>query len=225
MPSRRNVFAWCSLFVLWSLLVLCCAPREVAPAPPRVENLDTGVHRSPPEQALAAVAVRRRCGDGSGWGSGVAVGGRYVLTAAHVTACAQRPLLLVYLAGGGVREARVVRADKLADLALIEAEGADLVVGRPAIGPVPPIDAWVCSVAAFPKAGWSCGQVSAVSGTASGADVTHGAEVRRGNSGAGVYDGAGRLVGVTVTMVSCGTPPEPCGGQLTSLARRAGFLP
>ena len=86
---------------------------------------------------------------------------------------------------------------------------AEAVVGEP-----------VCAATATPERGWSCGRVEMIA-TEGDDNIVHTARTMKGNSGGGVYDSLGRLVGI-VTSMRVKDRPE-LGGSATSI--RPGWIP
>lgn len=169
---------------------------------------------------------------GGGIGSGVIIDARHVLTASHVVGIATtenhwRPC--PYLGAFDVTTPKgkrlrmvVVREDDDADLALLEIASADSFgpIAPPIIGPVPPIDASVCHVNAFPNQDANCGTVNthyvSPSNNVEASFPTH-----HGNSGGPVYDDKGRLVGITTALLP---PNGDTGGYFTSVSRHREFF-
>ena len=149
----------------------------------------------------------------------MAVGGAIVLTAAHAVRCdppGTAPELVVVDAAGIVHGASVRwRADAI-DLAEIEVEAFSApraTYARPRAGAI------ICSEHAGPTAGRACGLITTVGEFPSGAvtvDIFHTLPVAPGNSGSGVYDAAGKLVGV----ITHHTLLQP-GGLASSVLGRA----
>jgi S1-C subfamily serine protease len=175
------------------LAVVGCAATMPAPRPPEVS-----AWRHP-----RAVVVALDCSTGGKNGSGVAIGADRVLTAAHVVRCDGTARVAV-----DGRPAHVVRVWTERDTALVatEAPAAPLRIGlRPAPGDR------VCAATATPKFSWSCGYVRAV-GLVTCADgfcydLTIEVEIRRGNSGSGLFNARGELVG----LVTGNSPADPDG--------------
>jgi S1-C subfamily serine protease len=170
-----------------ALFLLCCA-RAPDPVSPKFG----------PALPDAAYVL---CFDGkdSRMGSGVIVSRQRVLTAAHVVSCGgqiyialpAKPDNLKWLPG-------VVEAvDFGADVARVWIQDSFLRLGTIELGPAPPDGAWVCVMTAMPKARKVCGLSE---GTADG-KITHTAKVVPGNSGSGMFDSSGRLVGIVITWI------------------------
>lgn len=181
----------------------CRSPAIAAP------RLETGAGLTVAEQHAAAVRIDA-CGY---YGSGVVIGPGRVLTAAHVVmkAC---PFLVVTAADGKRYRARrqVAWAD---DIALVYVSGL-------ATQTVPPIDGIgsgdrVCFAPGAPRRARSCGAVYSVTSRIGG--IYHSAITVPGNSGAGVYDLRGRLVGIVVWYV------KGAGGMATPIGDRLEVAP
>lgn len=171
------------------------------------------------EQAVSIDAVCLAA-DGSVvgfYGSGVIVNRHTILTAGHV---AQDPP--GYLCGrvatmsNGHKysvTAGVVLPDR--DLgALVSADAFDPTLSI-TYGPKPAFGEHICAMVAFPMALWRCGE--AQGDDAPPGDVVHTITVEPGNSGSGVYDAQGRLIGIITHRWSCGVTGQLCGGKMASL--------
>jgi S1-C subfamily serine protease len=194
--------------VLLSLCVACASNAH-----------DPGIPRAREAQGLSTVRVDAMCivldpfsdGDtpkipdsiafGSGMATGVIVSNRHILTANHAVACPEIPYVTVVFPDGHRRRTMVIREDVKLDLALLEVQSADPIPGAypPTIGSVQPGDP-VCSVTAAPTWGWNCGTVDKFYDRSKKGDIGFRAHIAPGNSGSGLYDIEGRLVGITVMM-------------------------
>lgn len=188
------------------------------------------VRRPPDDQAHAAVVVTVTCPEKAvAWaGSGVALTPHLVLTANHVVSCGGAAVITVFMADSDrAYAARVRSADKLADLAVIEIPDEAGVLPRdikmPEISAPPDTGEGVCVATASPSRGWSCGAVAQKFPNATGDDVETQALIVPGNSGSGVYDSAGRLVGIVTKYVKDGDG-NLAGGYFTSIAAHPGVL-
>jgi S1-C subfamily serine protease len=137
-------------------------------------------------------------------GSGVVFDERHVLTAAHVVACPTLPGVVLTTYDGRHLIAVVTREDVTADVAVLELATADrlhLDIAPPTRAPVL-LGSTVCAEAADPQHETHCGAVEYVSDTTVRATFL----ALHGNSGAGVYDLAGRLVGLVTATAKSGDP-------------------
>lgn len=174
----------------------------------------------------STVTLRVTCPGGLGAGSGVVVARDRVLTAAHVVRCRPVPGLnlthdpiKVEVSGEGDDwvPARVVRYDETPDLAVVEADvgkyHTDVVYGpRPNMG-----DQACASTGAFPGHAIKCGVVQPSSKPAGTiGDIGIYTTIEYGNSGSGVYDYHGRLVGIVVKLGRC-VNDQFCRGYATSI--------
>lgn len=164
-----------------------------------------GKTRLPSEQDASAVALRTFCEvtdafEASGailfnihMGTGTLVDSSHVLTAHHVIDCASGDAVVdARTADGRTLRMTVQKDDIGADLALLVALKSPGKFTPAKFGPHPLPGQQVCASSAFPARVKRCGPV--ISSDAGG--ITIGIDVIPGNSGSGLYDGRGRLVGV-----------------------------
>jgi S1-C subfamily serine protease len=177
--------------------------------------------RSPVVQHQDAVALTVVCETGQMViGTGVAIAPDRILTAYHVvSACGGEPAAIVAEQGGGA--AAIVQVEAVAPLAdvarLVTILGATLDAAPVAIGPPPPVGEPVCVAARHPYSARRCGVVEYVKDGPHG--IRSSAIVEPGNSGSGVYDRHGRLVGIATKMYLC-LNGQICGGMATALDGR-----
>lgn len=187
--------------------------------------------RNAAQQAAASVKIITDCGSGSG----VLVDDSHVLTAAHVVNCAGWPLmvppeLLVVETLDGTRYTLTsAEVDGYRDLARLTL--ADKVKG---INPVPirhaTVHDKVCWAASVPKREVKCGKVGDLDQRRDYGDVELvTGSVWFGNSGSGVYDSGGALIGLAVRLHWCNMldamiwdmagiePNQMCGGRISSI--------
>jgi S1-C subfamily serine protease len=219
--SRADAFlAWLLSIVFVAIAALMlpllygCA---AAPAIPEVAGLSVA------EQAARTVKVSRGCPTANpdylevSEASGVAVAPDTVLTAEHVVSCpgGDAALLRAQLAGGTAVAARVLWSAPNIDIAAIAVPGA-LADPRPYAPPRP--GARICMEHATPARGRTCGAITAHAVLLVGfrvVDILHTAPTEPGNSGSGLYDDRGRLIGIVTHGMS--VPP---GGLASSLIGR-----
>ena len=192
--------------ILISAVLLACAHRvPMKPSP-----------RSPVTQQRAAVLVEVSCTQANmmemtkewqyrdpwnttitwqpkKYGSGVLVSDDDVITAAHVTTCVTIPTVHVTLSNGIRRRMFLVKEDLDSDVALLRT-----LANEPFYhGVAPPVSgmyeyladgAVSCSASAWPRRERKCGEAVTPSRLAFPAP--------NGNSGSGVYDQGGRLIGI-----------------------------
>jgi S1-C subfamily serine protease len=138
-------------------------------------------------------------------GSGVVVGPRHVLTALHVVGCPLIPTVRVRTYWGEDRAVRVTWEDRDRDLALLELVSAsdfEVDVAPPVISA--PLGDVIILVTAYPREYVRQGAVCATNldrRAFDGADLCVSADATPGNSGSGVYDGLGRLIGIVLSRV------------------------
>jgi hypothetical protein len=81
-------------------------------------------------------------------------------------------------------------------------------------GPTPEYGARVCSTTAYPQFLRMCGDVQMPADPPG--DLSHTIVTEGGNSGSGVYDAKGRLIGIITHRWSCQNG-QLCGGKLATL--------
>lgn len=158
-----------------------------------------------------------------GWaGSGVAMGDRYVLTAAHVVpyACLY-PGMIATFPDSTKYEMRV-------DAVLVDEDLARLVLVNPKesfprsfpvkVATARPGD-HVCLTPGNPARGISCGRIKARTFGPKGrtADLLYDAPTIRGNSGSGLFNADGALVGIVVQWWKAEDGKTSLGGKATSI--------
>ncbi len=169
-------------------------------------------------QYASAVAITANClelstGTVGGWyGSGVIVNDHTVLTAGHVVEA--EGYLCTWegvLSDGTKVELKPGYVDHDADLAAMHSSTKMKALPVSYAG-MPPLGSEVCESASHPKVVHRCGEVEP---SEEGYIVTD-MLVDHGNSGAGVYDEDGHLVGITTRLVMCGNR-QYCGGWIAKL--------
>lgn len=138
-----------------------------------------------------------------------------MLTANHVTSKCN---LLVVTAQGKPRIATVVRSSKKHDVSLLRVPNTNYLRPRAITAPPPEVGQWVCLVPAVPRPDRRCGRR-----VHDPERIRHTAITQPGNSGSGVYDDRGRLIGIVTHLTKC-TNGQICGGIATSLHSRLWLL-
>lgn len=170
---------WTSMRNFWLgsifLLLVACGPSNV--------TLVT-------EQYQRTAFITVAC-DGISVGSGVIIAPDYVLTANHVTDCDGLFVVATETYDG---LAAVVTQNKERDLAKLYVPG----IRGPEveIGPEPSPGDTVCLSPAYPRRDRKCGEVYFERGDGPNNRIRFSAKVEPGNSGSGLYDSEGRLVGI-----------------------------
>ena len=173
------------------LLLVACSPFPLLP----------NTLRTPDTQARAAVRVDVQCVDNafgepviwrdSSTASGVMISDRRVLTSAHVTTCPTIPIVHVTTSNGRRLKMVVEKEDLKLDLArLVMASGSrfDYNMAPPVMAMFEYEKGSVCVETAFPRRERKCGRTR----TLSRVHIV----TRPGNSGSGVYDEHGQIVGL-----------------------------
>lgn len=179
------------------------------------------------ERYIEAVEISAVCiqDDGAGGGaivgrggSGVIVSRTRILTAAHVAA--SHGMFCVYSATTIDGKERMIQpAVELPDLDLaamtiLDGE-APFDFSPLAYGGKPMLGDTVCAAVAVPWRGHKCGEVQPDS-TAPG-DIKFIIVVEPGNSGSGVYNARGELIGIVTHRFFCSQSRQTCGGKAASL--------
>lgn len=172
-------------------------------------------------RADEAVEITARCQDtsGQGWvfyGSGVIVDAHTILTAGHV-ATAEPGMFCGWTAEmSNGKEYSVMPSIVLpgVDLASMVSMLAFDPTYPIVFGPIPKLGERVCSSTAHPMRLIRCGE--AQTRVEPPGDLMHTMLVEPGNSGSGVYDTQGRLIGIVTHLMRC-TNGQYCGGKLATL--------
>lgn len=231
------------LLLGYVVMMNMCGCAHVPMVPPAHE----GARRSAAEQTSAAIRLEVVCMAGDPlagslsaamyYGSGVFVGPRDVLTAYHVVHCpvfGAVGLIQVVLPNGRRLGAEVMKTDARHDLARLVLSNA--VYPGPVPGLARPHRAdRICIAPGYPTASpRQCGLVTEVADDGSHwGEVHHLAPTFVGNSGSGVYDSDGYLIGIVDSRPQdtvCSIPDDmaregfSCGGRVAMLWGR-GMLP
>ena len=161
-------------------------------------------------QHTAAVTVRNSCGS---WGSGALLGPDRVITAFHVVNCAGE--LEVITRGRVTIKAKILRYEVAGDVAVLQLSAPVPGARRQSVGRRPRVGDRICLVSAIPGNNRECGEVTDLREDDVG-DVQHNMLTQPGNSGSGIYNGRGQLVGVVTHLLKCGNG-QYCGGLGSSL--------
>lgn len=179
---------------------------------------------SPMEQIAASVGISVICPIelSASAGSGVFIDGETVLTAYHVVDC--RDAIVTVTRGGKSIPARISKVDPAGDVAaltlVVGIEGID----RPVIGKRPDIDHKVCLQPRVPTNVRSCGWVAEHYEKQIAGDVRMNTTFTwYGNSGSGVWNEHGALIGIVIYLAA-GQNGQIIGGRFTSLDSRRWLL-
>ena len=213
-----------SVFLLFSLLVLVACDGCAATMSRTTVVADAYPMRDATQQMASAVRISAACHvinpDGStgmkSWGgSGVLVAPTVVLTAYHVVECSGLAFLTVHTADGQKINARVRDFAKYEDVARIDLDEEAADYQPISIGPVPSTGDSLCVASAMPDKDFRCGKFIRIR---KDARMYTSILVRPGNSGSGMYDADGKLVGIVTHLMKCPNG-QYCGG-LASYARQ-----
>ncbi len=183
-------------------------------------------------QYNAAVAIRVTCPDGIHGGTGVLVSENQLLTADHVVRCQvvegfpifMPPTKIEVDPGDGNRlEAFIEISYYLDDIARLRLVGdASLAKYFTPIhvGEMPGLGTRVCESSMIPRPTYRCGTVQIPTDE----HIKFEMRTEHGNSGSGLYDSSGRLVGIVVRLWLC-EAGEMCGGYAIPLSGREWLLP
>lgn len=172
--------------------LVCCTCRTPDPDTPRVDKMAEGIDRLVHVQACDAS------------GSGVNLGNGRILTALHVAAYC--PVYLVTSHASGHVAFGSLELGHVDDLAIIRV--APVEAAPPVrVASVQP-GTVVCAMVASPEPGVRCGHV--VKAMPGKGGIEHTVPTQKGNSGGGLYDTQGNLVGVIVT---CNLTDGKCDGS------------
>lgn len=199
--------AYLKLILVTGLLMVGVFAWYYPPPPPPEGRTISG-------QWDATVAISAQCGDGLHWytGSGVIVSDDVVLTARHVVAdhyqdngawvnCPNLQITVREI--DGTMHDATVEAEASSDIARLRI--VEKFTDPPAVlGPRPLLGENVCMVALRPEPWRRCGETQPTTDSL----IRVNFQVVHGNSGAGVYDTDGRLIGIIVTL-----DPNAMGGE------------
>lgn len=167
--------------------------------------------------------LRVLCPRGMFAGSGVMVSPTRMLTAGHVIRCEgedgvySKPLIIEVNPGDDKwRPATIVKENHTADVAMLQVEGLEMYFTPVTISDAPVMGTRVCtSTGKKPRYALKCGVVQPTSVAEKGSIQFDGI-IEPGNSGSGLYDDSGHLVGVVVSYMMC-VNGQICGGAGTAL--------
>lgn len=190
-----------------------------------------GSRRSAIQQHNAVVLIKTTCPDGnSHHGSGVLVSEDRVLTANHVAQCDMIPgfglyadptHLEVFLSDDARSSATVELTIPGADVARLKlAKAIPEYFSGVEIGAPPVVGDRICEVSAVPRILYRCGEAQ----QAASGRIAFGFMTEFGNSGSGVYNTKGQLVGIVTNLIRC-QQGIPCAGFGAALAGYAWLIP
>lgn len=165
------------------------------------------------------------------WGSGVMIDSYHVLTAQHVVNCdnkTHRVGIFVKFINNEIVEVEVDKQNMFSDMALLrrpDNKKFGIAVKPPVISKAEYMDK-LCAAFAYPVRKQSCGYVTEVKGDH--ILTTH--TIVHGNSGSGVFNEKGELIGLVDALQECnadesGKKKVTCGGIVISLWDHLDMLP
>lgn len=163
------------------------------------------------EQYNRTASIMVVCSTGPVMGSGVVTGKDTILTAYHVVDCDGAVLVIV----GGKTEhvGTITKFSRERDIATLNVPGVNSVA---VVGPEPIAGDRLCVSPGWPTRNRVCGEVFYEQGKTQSTKIRFGAIVQPGNSGAGVYDSHGRLVGILTVLTRC-VNGQICGAGMSPL--------
>lgn len=185
--------------------------------------------RSPSDQFNSTVRINEFCGGHSYSGSGVLVSGDLVLTAEHATTCkvagsdaiVKADAIVVVIEDGVFASAKVDVTLPGVDIARLKLERSfDHYFSDVRVGPPPGLGEKVCESSAAPRETYRCGPAQP---TVPGR-ITVDFMVEHGNSGSGMYNIQGELVGIITNQYTCENG-QICAGFGSALAGYAWLVP
>lgn len=214
MKIQTNPAAGGVVAALWYLLAIVIVVQVGCMR--EVRGRDAGVAF----ESAVRITVVCSAPSGSGYisyGSGVIVDDHTVLTAAHVAeddegfVCARTATMV----NGQTYVVTLGKALPDRDLASLVTVLSTFAPTYPVVyGSSPEYGSRVCSMTAFPRVLWRCGEVQTEADPPG--DLSHTIVTEGGNSGSGVYDDRGRLVGIITHRWSCSNG-QFCGGKMATL--------
>lgn len=197
---------WITALLVTFMLTMCSACGAAFMRP--------GTTRTVLNQDAATVSIDKWCVvatetggkiELSGGGSGVAIDDTHVLTAYHVTTCTNKLAtanFYITTSDGRTLYATVTKTAPDNDIALLTLKDGSLGVEPVQIsGPIKGDD--VCVSPAKPNRNHKCGVVKSIKSYKWGGNIRTSINIRHGNSGSGVYNSKGRLVGIAVSLEWC----------------------
>lgn len=159
-----------------------------------------------------------------GYGTAVLIDATHALTAWHVVdACPTEQVELVWPDGKTKVLATVEAIALPGDIVRLKAVGLwPVEVPQPTVGVRPDAGDRVCAHTAYPRRRRVCGSVQRQEGDL-GAEIIFDAIVEPGNSGSGLYDASGRLIGIVTRMETCSND-QICGARAATLDGRGWLL-
>lgn len=216
---------WCRIVAI-CILIAC-----VSPAPPP-EN--PRIPRTTPTQEYTTAMIEHTCIESHNLsdlrmsqrvGTGVVIDDYHVLTAFHVIECPVLSYITVKLADNRVFRMVVTKSEPTRDLAMLSvfgSKGFELQLGPALIGQPPKQGSDVCFFTGAPQRTRRCGPYNSRIKTDKLPDAMFViAQADPGNSGSGIYDVSGRLVGIVTHNKKC--PNDPLKNCYTFASVLSGF--
>jgi S1-C subfamily serine protease len=213
-PGSYGLFAGLFVFLLGLLVNVSCACAQHVTLKQVHDEYESAV-----KITATCVVVQDHTFSITGWGgSGVIVDKRRIVTAGHVAQSEANQMcsFVVTDYSGKDRLAAPLVIDETHDLAsmVLGSDEPDFAAPYASFGGKPLLGSSVCASVAEPRRGRKCGEVQPYVDPPG--DLVMDVVVEHGNSGSGLYDDRGALVGIVTHLVMCANG-QYCAGKAATL--------